>query len=500
MGELEQENANLRLKLRVLEMAQVRGSRREEDQRQIPLQIQHTESIRLEEEAPQDGAGEVPVLPSSTTRRKGKLRVRGTPKFEHIPVSRETILIPLEVRQDPKLWEEIGEEETFELLVEPTRFSRHRIVRKKFRHVLEREQAPIIAKAPVRFCSSYASVSLAVYIALSKYLEHGALYRLEKKFARLGADIPRQSQSDIIERMALWVRPLYELIDQRARESTYLQIDETFIKYINGKAPGSGQGYFWAINAPALAMVFKWIPNRRHENVETLLEGFSGILQSDGYKAYAKYAAAHAHTILYTACWSHSFRKFRDALKDEPREAKAAMTLISELYKLEEQWDAQGIDAPARKHQRAKASMPIAQALKAKLDAWGADLTISNNKFREAVNYTAGQWDGLLECLRHGHTKLDTNLLESKFRPTKIGEKNWMFIGHPNAGHKSAILYTLLTCCRTHGIEPRAYLTSILEALIPADSKPGAELLESLLPWNWVLANPSHLLKEQPTA
>ena len=75
-----------------------------------------------------------------------------------------------------------------------------------------------------------------------------------------------------------------------------------------------------------------------------------------------------------------------------------------------------------------------------------------------------------------------------------------MFIGHPQAGDKSAILYTLLACCRIHHIEPRAYLTSLLETLIPADHRPDAKLLESLLPWNWAAANPAHLIKEQPGA
>ena len=34
------------------------------------------------------------------------------------------------------------------------------------------------------------------------------------------------------------MRPIYELIDEKAKACGYLQIDETFIKYINGKNPG----------------------------------------------------------------------------------------------------------------------------------------------------------------------------------------------------------------------------------------------------------------------
>ncbi len=116
----------------------------------------------------------------------------------------------------------------------------------------------------------------------------------------------------------------------------------------------------------------------------------------------------------------------------------------------EEQWDQDGVGTEQRKQLRTEMSLPIANEIKEKLDAYAGDLTIPDNDFRKAVGYAANQWDALMECLRHGHTRLDTNLLESKFRPAKIGEKNWMFIGHPQAGDKSAVIYTLLACCRIH--------------------------------------------------
>ena len=127
-------------------------------------------------------------------------------------------------------------------------------------------------------------------------------------------------------------------------------------------------------------------------------------------------------------------------------------------------------------------------------------MTIPANEFRTAVNYMANQWTALKECFEHGHTRLDTNLTESKFRPTKIGEKNWMFIGHPDAGQKSAVAYTLLNCCRIHRVDPQAYLNDVLEKLVPFDSNPPDELLEALLPENWAKANPDRIIKEPAEA
>ncbi|MCC5842528.1 MAG: IS66 family transposase [Opitutales bacterium] len=494
---LRAENAQLRLKIRALEMAQARRGAPAEDERQTLLQIQPTEPVQLEVEHADTPVP--PNLPSSTTKRVKKKRIHGLDKLANLPVEKETVFLPDEVERNPSQWKEIRRDVTHEVLFHPGHLAVHRMVRPRFVPVADREARPIIAKAPARFSHDFVSASLAIEIVLSKYLEHGALHRLEQRFKRMGLDLPRQTQSDTVERFSLWVRPLYELIKRKALQTHYLQIDETFIKYINGRLSGSGQGYFWAINAIGLAMVYTWIPNRRHENAATVLDGFSGLLQSDGYAAYTNLAGTRSDLVLL-ACWSHVFRTFREALGDEPAHAKTAMHEIGRLYTLEETWNEQGVDDETRKALRAEHSLPIANELKTRLDAWAADMSIPSNKFRTAVGYAANRWEALKECLRHGHTRLDTNLLESKFRPTKIGAKNWTFIGHPAAGEKSAVIYTLLTCCRMHRIEPRAYFTDLLERLVPAEHDPGTGLLDELLPWNWATAHPHQLVKEPQAA
>jgi hypothetical protein len=35
---------------------------------------------------------------------------------------------------------------------------------------------------------------------------------------------------------------------------------------------------------------------------------------------------------------------------------------------------------------------------------------------------------------QQGETLIDNNLAENSIRPTAIGKKNWLFIGHPDAG------------------------------------------------------------------
>src|SRR6266849_6317308 len=76
---------------------------------------------------------------------------------------------------------------------------------------------------------------------------------------------------------------------------------------------------------------------------------------------------------------------------------------------------------------------------------------------------------------------IDTNLVENDIRPTVVGRKRWLFIGHPDAGWRSAVIYSLLISARRRGLNPQAYLTDILARL------PSIKIthIHELLPGNW---------------
>jgi len=75
-----------------------------------------------------------------------------------------------------------------------------------------------------------------------------------------------------------------------------------------------------------------------------------------------------------------------------------------------------------------------------------------------------------------------------------------MFVGHPQAGQKSAVVYALLAYCKIHRINPEAYLSTFLEQLVAPDGNPSEQLLESLLPQVWIASNPEALVKEPARA
>lgn len=516
---LEKENSSLRaenetLRAIVKAFSGPAPEQRLDDARQMQL----AEIVAPAEEAPAAGGEAESAEPPPVIFRKGgrKRRVPLAEKIDHLPVSKITYIVPDIVKGREDQYREIEGEECVEVVYRKASLSLHRIVRKKFAPKQGAPSAPVVGKSPPRFSSSFVSASLAIAAVLDKYSFHGTLYRMERKFRELGLDLSRKTQSDIVERFSMWVRPLYETVKRRALESRYLQIDETFIKYINGRLSGSSTGYFWAINAPGEATVLEWFSNRRHGNANTVLEGWIPYgdprerqLQSDGYEAYSSFAAGREGVELL-ACWAHAFRKLRDALSEDRELVLPAMRLIGKLYELEESWDRQGLGEPERKLARKSESLPVAAEAKRELETIASDLTVlPSGAARKAAAYALKRWEALEACLRHGHTRLDTNSLERQFRDSAIGKKNVfatlecrrkllgrMFVGHPQAGQKSAVIYTLLACCKIHRINPEPYLSSVLDQLVAADGNPSEELLESLLPQVWIASRPEALVKE----
>jgi hypothetical protein len=56
-------------------------------------------------------------------------------------------------------------------------------------------------------------------------------------------------------------------------------------------------------------------------------------------------------------------------------------------------------------------------------------------------------------------------LIENAIRPSALGKKNWLFVGYPEAGERSAVIYTLLGSCRRQGVNPFDYLKDLFTRL-----------------------------------
>ena len=242
------------------------------------------------------------------------------------------------------------------------------------------------------------------------------------------------------------------------------QADETPVRCNDPdeKRGGTTQGWLWVISRPGGDVVFDWRLSRRHGELTSLLNDYKGLLQSDGYEAYPAFARER-EGVVWLGCWAHARRKFFEAAAERPRTAQRILQLIARLYRLERQWDEQAVGARRAALRQEHFARPLYWLLKLTIALQARALPKSG--LGQACGYLLGHWEPLTAHLRHSATRLDNNLVENAIRPSAIGKKNWLFIGHPDAGQRSAIIYSLVISCQRHGKDPFAYLKDVLTRL-----------------------------------
>ncbi|MCA3707657.1 MAG: transposase domain-containing protein, partial [Methylobacterium sp.] len=65
-------------------------------------------------------------------------------------------------------------------------------------------------------------------------------------------------------------------------------------------------------------------------------------------------------------------------------------------------------------------------------------------------------------------------------RPIALGRKNWLFAGSDKGGERAAGILSLIETAKLNGLNPEAYLRSVLERI--ADHP--INRVGDLLPWN----------------
>lgn len=253
--------------------------------------------------------------------------------------------------------------------------------------------------------------------------------------------------------------------------------DQTPIDYLQ---PGRGKtqkGYLWTLSRPGLKtqdgrgdILYQWHPTRAttalNDLLQTKQQTFIGTLQSDGYQAYQTYQTQHPEEIELIGCWAHVRRKFYEARDQNPKLSGWLLKQIRNLYAIEAKLRQQRAGPRERERDRAYQSLPIYHRLGKALQLITAKRKIlPQSNLGKAIHYTLGQWEKLKGCFTDGQVEIDNNLIENGIRPTKLGAKNWLFMGSEAAGQSNAIWYTLIESCRRRKIDPWKYLVWIFEEL-----------------------------------
>ena len=422
-------------------------------------------------------------------------RARSNPQRLRVPEDLEVVREVVEpdlVLAQPGPWKCIGQEISRLLDYQPGKFFWHETVRPKYVRAEDRGLPPVVARAPSRVADGcLAAPGLLAHLLVSKYADHLPFYRQQMMFwQRHGVFIARQQ-------MVLWTGQCVALLEavavglkQEVRQSPYVQVDETPVRYLDPQRPGRcGQGYLWTALVPGQCLVYEWHTSRAADCLDALLgKDFKGKLQCDGYSAYPAFAKDKSGVELF-GCLAHARRGFFEAKEQAPQVAGWILHQIGILYGWEEGLRQSRAGPGGRLALRSSHSRMVMARLRRALDKL-APRYLPKSPMGQAIHYALNQWPSLERFLEHGEVEIDNNLVENAIRPTAIGKKNWLFFGSEDAGRRNAVIYTLIANCRMHGVEPHAYLKDLLERLpVMTNQDP----LDQLTPLNWKKAREKSL-------
>lgn len=358
----------------------------------------------------------------------------------------------------------IGEDISEQLDIEPSRFFVIRHIRPQYacRHCETVSAAPI---APAVIDGGLAAPGLLAWVAISKYLDHLPLYRLEQIVARQDVTLSRSTLSEWIGRVGVALQPLAERLSEKLRQQNSLHADETPVQQLD---PGQGKtkrAYLWAYRSNDLSggppiVVFDYQTSRSGTHAGRYLQGWRGTLMVDDYSGYKSLFGAE---VVELGCWAHARRKFFDlqAAGNHPV-ATQALQRIAALYAVEAQ--ATTLCTEERSVWRAEHSKPLLDAFRPWLIAQRASAA-NGGALAKALDYTLRRWPALVRYADSGTLPIDNNPVENVIRPIALGKKNWLFAGSERAGKRAAAIQSLLITAKLNGLEPATWLKDTLEKL-----------------------------------
>jgi transposase len=487
---LKRENALLKEKIDLL-IRRIFGVKSEKlDSAQLELLLKDLDSGKAAASA--EKAEAAPIVEVLKSVVKGSDHHQRRERWPKELALEQEVIEPEEVKANPQAYRCIGEEVTEMLDYRPAQFFRRQIIRRKFVRKQETELAPIIAPLPESLQQRcIAAPGLLAQVILSKYGHHLPLYRQQQIYwDRHQVWLPRQSMVRWVQLASEWLKPIYREMKDQMMKGSYIQVDETPIRYLD---PGNGRtalGYLWVAHRPREDVLFEWYTTREAKCLNKLIPiDFSGTIQCDGYSAYdyfARHRTTEARLVLLAGCWAHARRGFYEARDHAPKEAGWVLIQIAHLYAIERKLRCQRAGPALRAAYRASQSAPICRRIQRALQRWYiARRFLPKSTMGQAVAYALGQWKSLQVYLREPKIEIDNNLVENAIRPTALGKKNWLFFGAADAGQRSAIIYSIIESCRRHGIEPYTYLQDVLTRLPSMTNRQ----IKDIVPKAWAAAS-----------
>ena len=341
-----------------------------------------------------------------------------------------------------------------------------------------------IARMPEQIIpKSMATPGLLAHNLTAKFADALPFYRQEKQFSRIGIELPRATMCNWAIKTAQACEIILDMMKKDIRKGPVIHIDETPVQVL--KEPGRIKSYMWAFKGSVRGkpvVLFEYHPSRSGDVASAFLNGYQGIVQTDGYAGYA--FLDDKKGILHVGCWSHARRKFVEVTKGNRNtpagNAGTALKYISRLYKIEKEAGENNLTPDALYQERQLKAVPILNEFKQWLDT-RVEQVPPKSLLGKAIHYTLNEWSKLIRYTQSGLVSPDNNLIENAIRPFVLGRKNWLFSDTPEGAKASAAIYSIIETAKANGHDPYWYLKYLFEHLPEAMTE---EEFRALLPYS----------------
>lgn len=418
-----------------------------------------------------DTAPTVPIKPVAAhgrraTQRDPAAQAESLPFFDEsrVPMVEIGLSTPEIDALSPDQYEVIDHKVSYRLAQRPVSYEVIRYLRPVIKRLDTLEILSVPAPVGV-IENSRADVSFCAGLLVDKFVYHQPLYRLHQKLRDGGITVSRPWLTQLAQQIIALLAPIHEAQLASIRQSRVIAMDETPIKAGPDGKGKMKQGYFWPLYGEQDEVCFPFSTSRAHAMVVDTL-GLpwrdDGVLLSDGYAAYARYAERAG--ITHAQCWAHTRREFFEAQAADPAACAEALDAIGALYAVETHIRDHKLAGESKRQHRLTHSKPLVESLFEWIDQhMQRQGLLPSNPFTKALAYARERRVGLSVFLTDPDVPLDTNHLERNLRAIPMGRRNWLFCWTEFGAKQVGIVQSLLVTCRLHGIDPHTYLVDVLQ-------------------------------------
>lgn len=333
--------------------------------------------------------------------------------------------------------------------------------------------------------------SVGVMVGLMRYGSGMPFYRLERLQKSLGVPLPASVQWEQVLRVSESLKPVLEQLMKEAAQASVLHSDDTGMRVRSlrqeievEKSKRTGIFTSGIVGKLGRHQVSLYLTGRKHAG-----ENLAKVL---GHRETDRPAPLHmcdglswndpkGHPTVEAQCCVHARRNFVDLNSAFPEESRKVVESFAEIYRVEAEVKALGLDPEERLKEHQSRSGPVMEGLR----LWFTELIQErrvepNSELGEAIQYMEKRWTELTQFLRIPGAPLDNNESERILKRCILHRKNSLHYRNEKGARVGDLFMSVVETCRANGVNPFDYMMAVVRNEAAVQTTPAA-----WMPWNY---------------